>query len=142
MQIFDFFECSGQNSSNPQVNFKLTSHFVFKFCIILHFHDTNSPVKTPLPNMLWWKCAKFLMFWKHKSFFLQIFHQYSVPSKVTPLYLFSSNIFYFGQQQSIKAQHFKIFECSGQNLSNSSWQFELTSQFHFNFCIILHCHDT
>ena len=36
---------------------------------------------------------------------------------------FSSSIIYFGQKQSIKAQIFGIFECSGQNLSNSSCQF-------------------
>ena len=36
---------------------------------------------------------------------------------------FISNILYFGQKQPIKAQIFKIFECSGQTLSSSSCQF-------------------
>ena len=29
----------------PHVNFKLTSQFLFKFCIILHCHDTKLPRK-------------------------------------------------------------------------------------------------
>ena len=62
-------------------------------------------------------------FWKHKSVFLQILHQYSVPSNITPLYFFSSNILYFGQKQLIKVQIFEIFECSGENLPNSSCHF-------------------
>ena len=61
--------------------------------------------------------------WKHKSVFLQMLHQYSVPSNITPLYFFSSRIMYFGQKQPIKVQVFEIFECLGQNLSNSSCQF-------------------
>ena len=62
-------------------------------------------------------------FWKHKSFFLQILHQYSVPSNITPLYFFSSNIIYFGQKQLIKVQIFEIFECSDENLPKSSCHF-------------------
>ena len=62
-------------------------------------------------------------FWKHKSFFLQILHQCSVPSKITPLYFFGSNILYFGQKQLIKVQILGIFECSGENLPKSSCHF-------------------
>ena len=62
-------------------------------------------------------------FWKYKSVFLQILYQYSVSSKITPLYFFSSNILYFGQKQLIKVQIFEIFECSGENLPNSSCHF-------------------
>ena len=62
-------------------------------------------------------------FWKHKSFFLQILHQYSVPSKITPLYVFSSNMLYFGQKQLIKVQIFEVFECSDENLPKSSCHF-------------------
>ena len=50
------------------------------------------------------------------SFFSAIKH-------ITPLYIFSSNILYFVQKNHIKVQIFEIFECSGQNLSNSSCQF-------------------
>ena len=40
VQIFEKFECSGLNSSSCGVNFETTSRFLFKFCIILYFHDT------------------------------------------------------------------------------------------------------
>ena len=49
MQIFEIFKCSGQNLGAlvkiPHVNFELTSQFLFKFCIILHCHDTKVPCK-------------------------------------------------------------------------------------------------
>ena len=54
-------------------------------------------------------------FGKHKSIFLQILHQSSVPSNITPLYFFSSNIIYFVQKDPIKVQIFETFEFSGQN---------------------------
>ena len=37
-------------------------------------------------------------FWKHKLVYLQIFHQSSVPSNITPLSLFSSKIIYLSQK--------------------------------------------
>ena len=62
-------------------------------------------------------------FWKHNSVFLQILHHSSMPSNITPLYFFSSDIIYVGQKQPIKVQHFEIFEWSGQNSWSSSCQF-------------------
>ena len=53
-------------------------------------------------------------FWKHKSVFHQISHQYSVPSNINPLYFFSPNIIKFGQKQPIKVQIFEIFQCLGR----------------------------
>ena len=44
-------------------------------------------------------------------------------SNITPLYFLSWNIIYFGQKQPIKVKIFEIFECSGQNLLNYSFQF-------------------
>ena len=40
-----------------------------------------------------------------------------------PYTFFSSNIMYVVQKKPIKLQSFEIFECLGQNLSNSSCQF-------------------
>ena len=34
------FECSGQNSTIPRINFETTYQFLFKVCIILHCHET------------------------------------------------------------------------------------------------------
>ena len=87
------------------VNFELTSQFLFKFCIILQCHDIKLPCKfwahkfttldkrTPSKsqfldfqtcsgeNLLNSSCR----FWKHKSVFQQILHQYSVSSNITLL---------------------------------------------------------
>ena len=55
---------------------------------------------------------------------------------------FSSNTIYFGQNQSIKVQIFKISSARVKIWQIPQVSFELASQFHFNFCIIFHCHDT
>ena len=74
-------------------------------------------------------------FWKNKSgFSLNLFYQSLVPSNIIPLYFLSLRIICFGQKQPIKVQIFEIFECSDQNLLNSSSQF-WTSQFLFKLCI-------
>ena len=125
----------------PHVNFELTSQFLFKFCIILHCHDTNFPCKfwahkfstldKRIPSKFQFldfqTCSgenllnSSYHFWKHKSVFLEMLHQFSVLSSKTPLYFFSPTIIYFVQK--IKVQIFEFFECSGQNSSNSSCQF-------------------
>ena len=48
-------------------------------------------------------------------YFFQTLHQSSVSWKIAPLY--------FAQKELIKVNIFKNFECSGQNLSNSTYQF-------------------
>ena len=81
-------------------------------------------------------------FSNHQPVFLQILYHSSMSSKMTPLYFFGSNIIYFAQKEHIKVKIFETFECSGQNLSNSLWEF-------WNFewirslskiCISLCCH--
>ena len=62
-------------------------------------------------------------FWNDKSVPLQIVYPSSVSWKVTPLYFSSSSNTYFAQKEPIKVKIFEIFECSGQNLSNSFCQF-------------------
>ena len=124
------------------VIFESTSQFSSSFASIFSAIKRSSPVNFKLIHFLLWikgshqspnfetfECSgenlpnSSCHFWKHKSVFLQNLHQSSVLSKITPLYFFGSNILYFGQKQPIKVQIFEIFECSGQNLSNSSCQF-------------------
>ena len=102
---------------NFPVNFKLT-HF------LLWIKGPNKSPNLRLSNVLWWKFAKFLMS------FLEV--QVSFPSNFVSILsaikhnssvLFSSNILYFGQKQPIKVHIFEIFECSGENLANSSCYF-------------------
>ena len=81
-------------------------------------------------------------FSKHKSVFLQILRHSSVSWKMTSLYCFSSNIIYFGHEEPIKTQFLWTYECSGQIRQIPHVSFKKTSQFIFNFCIILHCHSS
>ena len=62
-------------------------------------------------------------FWNGKSFPLQILRHFSVSWKITLLYFSSSNNIYFAQKEPIKVNIFETFECSNQNLSNSSCEF-------------------
>ena len=141
--MFEIFKCSGQNSSKYSCQswndksiplpilhrfslpWQITSLYIVSSYIFWlwtkKFHLS--------PNFETFKCSGenfpdcLCYFWKPKSVFLQILHQSSVPSNITPLYFFSLNIIYFGQRQPSKAQIFEIFECSDQNSSNSSYQF-------------------
>ena len=54
-----------------------------------------------------------------KEVFLQILHDFSVSSKITPQYFFRSKIIYFAQKGPIKVQILETFECSDQNSPNS-----------------------
>ena len=93
----------------------------------------------------WWKFAKFFMsFWKAQvSYLLNFASIFAVPSNITLLYFLHSNIIYFGQKEPIKVRIFQTFECLGQNSGqNCGVSFEMTLQFFFKFCIILHYYDT
>ena len=122
----------------PHVNFELKDQLLFNFCIILHCpvnfklmhfqlltkgcHESpnfETLVKCSGENLPNYACH----FWKHKSVFFQSLYQFWVSSNITLLSFLSSNIIYFGQKQPIKVQIFEIFECSCQNLLNSSCQF-------------------
>ena len=119
-------------TNNSPVNFKLI-HFLFW---IKEFHQSSS-FETFMcfgENFQNFACH----FWKQKSVFLQNLDQYSVPSNITPLYFFSSNIIYFGQMQPIKVHIFEILKHSDQNSSNSSCQFwtdKSTLQFLYHFSL-------
>ena len=141
--MFKIFECSGQNLLNSSCQFWNDKSIIFQilhysFFVITH----NSAVSFKLihfllcikgfndgPNFENFKCSgenlpnSSCHFPNHKSVFLQILHHTLVSWNIAPLYFFSSNIIYFGQKQPIKVQIFEIFECSGQNSSNSSCQF-------------------
>ena len=93
-------------------------HFYFDFVALFYFLKWNRYFSA-YENLL----NSSHCFWKRKTVSHQILHHASVSSNITLLYFFSAKIIYFGQKQSIKVKIFEIFECSGQNLSNSSFQF-------------------
>ena len=119
-----------------KVNF--ISNFVSFFIAIRH----NSPLSFTLIHFLLSmkesnESPNFENFWcsgeslpnslchfpNHKLAFVQISHHTLVAWNIASLYIFSSNIIYFGQKQSIKANIFETFKFSCQNSSNSSCQF-------------------
>ena len=111
---------------NWQVN--SPSNFASLFILMTH----NSPVNFKLTHFLVLDCGtcsgenfpnSSCLFGNYKSVCLQLLNQFSVQSNITRLYLFSSNIMYYGQKQPIKKQNFDIFKCSTQNSSNYSCQF-------------------
>ena len=67
-------------------------------------------------------------FWKHKSVYLEILHQPSVLSNITPQYFFSPKIIYFGQKEPIKVQSFDTALVKTHQISHVN--FETISQFH------------
>ena len=70
------------------------------------------------------KLSNFLsQFWNDKSIPLQVLYPSSVSWKITPQYFFSSKNIHFAHKDPIKVKIFETFERSGQNLSNSLWQF-------------------
>ena len=77
-------------------------------------------------------------FWKHRPVFLQTLHQSSMPSNITPLFLFCSNILYFEQKEPIKVQMsawVKIRQITHVNLKR---QVRSSSNFASFFIVMTH----
>ena len=141
----------------------MTSQSPFKFCIILYCHDKYvifSPVNFKLIHVLLWikgshqsfnvetyECSGENLpifschFWNHKTVFLQIFH-YSVPSNVTHLYFFSSNIIYLGKSSPLKYKCLCFSSARVKICQILHVNFELASQLLFKFCIIAMTHNS
>ena len=150
---FETFKCSGENFSNSSCHFwKQKSVFLqilhhslvsWKITLLDFFRSNITRKDISKCKFLGLLSARikihqiFVIFETTNQFFFKCFYQSRVPSNITPLYFLIWSIIYFGQKQPI----FEIFECSGQDLLNSSCQF-WTSQFLFKFCIFLHCHNT
>ena len=115
----------------------VVSNFNFDLVSPIYFLKWNSYFAAfeNLPNS---SCR----FWKHKSVFLQILHQSSMPSNETSLHFFSSNIIYFGKSSLLNCQLFRFSSAQVKIRQNPHVIFELTIQFLFKYCIILHCYDT
>ena len=80
------------------------------------------------------------LFWNHWSVFLQNLHTSSVSSKITPPYFCSSSNIYFGHKEPFKKE--LDFSSAQIKYCEVYVNFKRTSQFSFNFCIIVLCHDT
>ena len=138
-------------------NVNSSSNFALFFIAITHNSSVNFKVITFLlwtrgshqsSNFDTFKCSgeKFpnshVFFSNHSSVFLQNLHNFSVPWKITLLYLCSSNNIYFGHKEPIKKKMFLEFSSARAKICEAHVNFKTTSQFCFNFCIILHCQVT
>ena len=145
MKIFKTFKCSDQNLSNSlcqfwndkatplqilhhssvSVSWKITPLYFFS-SNKLYFAQKNY-IKVKIFNTF--DCSgqnlsnSLCQFWNDKLIPLQILYPYSVSWKITPLYFFRSNNFYFVQKGYIEMKVFETFDISGQNLLNFFCQF-------------------
>ena len=81
-------------------------------------------------------------FWNDKTIPLRMSYPSSVSWKITPLYFFSLKNIYFAQKEHIKLKILRLSHAGFKTRQIHHVNFEMTSQFLFKFCIILHCHDT
>ena len=115
VQIFEIFECSGQNSSNSSCQFwtaksvtlQILHHLSFPLHItplqFLNSYIFNFRQKYAIKVLIWRLSSALVKvcqiphvnFWKHKPVFLQVLYQSGMQLNITPLYFFSSNIIYF-----------------------------------------------
>ena len=82
-------------------------------------------------------------FWKHKSLFLHVLHQYSVPSNINPLYFFlAQTLCTLVKSSPLMCKVLRFLSAQVKICQIPYVNFELTSQFLFNFCTIFHYYDT
>ena len=151
VKMFEIFKYSGQNSSKSSCQFWKNKSWQITLLLFLSSYFFYFGFKRILSKSKFWDFEvsgenfpnSSCHFWKQKSVFLQVLYQYSVLSNITPLYFFRLNIIiYFDQRQPIKVQILRFLSAWIKIRQIAHADFELRSQFLFNFCIILHSHDT
>ena len=161
VKVFETSECSGQNVSNSLCQFwngkSISLQILYPSSVLwkvtsLSFSSSHNVCfgqkeVSKVKIFETFECSgqnlsdSLCQFWHDKSVPLQILYPSSVSWKITSLYFFSSNNIYFAQKEHIKMEIFETLECSGNICQISHVNFEMTSQFLFKFCVILHCHD-
>ena len=134
------------------------SNFASFFIVMTH----NSSVNFKLIHFLLWtkgshqspnfdtfKCSgenlqnSSCHFPSNKPIFLQILHHSSVSWKITPLYFFSSyNIHTLLKREALKWKFLSLSSVQVKICQTPHANFEMSSQFLFKFCFILHCHGS
>ena len=82
------------------------------------------------------------LFSNYKSVFLQNLHTSSVSRKITPLYFCSFNNNTLVTRSQLKHTFFRLSSTRVKIHEVLHVNFETANQFLFNFCSILHCHDS
>ena len=130
-----FFNILTQNSP---VNVKLI-HFLLW---IKGSHQ--SPNFHTFEHELWWKFAKFLLsFLKTQvSFPSNVASIFSAIKQNSPILFLAQTLYTLFKRSPLKCKFLRFSSARVKICQIPHVNFELTSQFLFNFCIILHCHDT
>ena len=74
-------------------------------------------------------------------FFLQILHQYSVPSKITPLYVLAQTCYTLVKSSSLKCKFLRFLNALMKTSQNRHVIFQTARKFFFKFYITLQCHE-
>ena len=160
-KIFETFECSGQNLSNSLCQFGsdkliplqiLYSSLVSRKIAPLYLFSSKNTYfaqKQPIKVKIFetFECSvqnlsNYLrQSWNEKSIPPQILYPSSVSWKITALYLFSSKIYTLLIRRLLKWKFLRLLSARVKIRQIPHLNFEMTSQFLFKFCVILHCHD-
>ena len=80
-------------------------------------------------------------FWSDKLIPLQIWYPSSVSWKITPSYFLAQTIYTLLKRSLLKWKFLRLSSAKVKICQNPHVSFEVTSQFLFKFCVIVHCHD-
>ena len=162
VQIFEILECLGKNLSNfcqfwtsKSIPYRILHQSSLSWhktplkilsLSIFHF-GSKDPINVTifrLSEMLWLNFAKLLMsFLKAQVIFLFNFASIFNAIKNNPSILFlAQTLFTLVKSSLLKCKFLRFSSAQVKICQIPLVNFELKSQFLFNFCIILHCHDT
>ena len=121
---------------NSSANFKL-----------IHFRLwTKGPHQNP--NFDTFKCSGenfsnfSCRFSNHKSVFLQVLHLFIVMKDNSSVLLYLKQYIRWSEGAHLKCKFWRLSSARVKIRPIPHVNFKMTNQFFFNFCIILHCHDT
>ena len=162
MKMFETFECSAQILSNSLFQFWNENSIPLQILypssvswniIPLYFFSSNKiyfaqkkPIKVKLFEAI--ECSgqnlsnSLSQFWNDKSIPLQILYSSSVSWKITSLYFLAQTIYTLLKRSTLKWKCLRLSSARVKINQIPHVSFEVTSQFPFKFCFILHCHGT
>ena len=160
MKIFETFDCSGQILSSSL--FETKSRYLSKFCIPLQFHKrlflcfflaqtiytflNRSPLKWNFLRLLNARvkfCQISYVNFETMSWFLSKFCiALQFHEKLLLCTFLAQKIYTLLKRSTLKWKFSRLSRARVKIHQISHVNFEMTSQFLFKFCIIIHCHDT
>ena len=161
VNIFETFEYSGQNLSNSLCQFAndmsiplqiLYPSSVSRKITPLYFFSSKNiyfPQKETIKVKIFetFQCSgqnlsnSLYLFWDGSSIPLQILYPSSISWKIIPLQFLAQRIYNLLKRSTLKWKFLSISSARIKTCQIPHVNFEMTSQFLFKFCIILHCHD-